>query len=106
MWSKIYVGIIVAIILVFLNIINKFVHYLDNKYNLYDNYGIPINCFSTSICVMNGNILVLFLIYTIIPDEYYERILQILNPHELHKSATNDLLGINKVANNISSQFL
>ena len=106
MWSKIYVGIIVLIILVFLHIINTTVHYIDKLYNLNSKYGIPIDCFSTAVCVMNGNILLLFVIYLIIPDEYYERVLRLLNPHEIHKSASDDVLGINKIATQINSQFL
>ncbi len=96
MLSKIYVGIIVLIILVFLHFINMQLHYVDKQYSLEYNYGVPIKCVSNSLCSMNGNIFLLFIIYLIIPDEYFGRMLDMLDPKQIHKNAENDILGINK----------
>jgi hypothetical protein len=97
MWSKIYVGIIVLVVILFLNAIGAGMNYLDKKYGLKENYYIPVDCIRIAMCGMNGNILLLFLVYIIIPDSYYENVLKMLDPREIHKNAANDSLGLNKI---------
>jgi hypothetical protein len=106
MWSKIYVGIIVLILLIFLHWINMLINYADKLYGLKENYGMPTGCLSTAICGMSGNILLIFIVYLVIPDSYYEQILKMINPTQIHHSADSDILGINKLTTNISNRFL
>lgn len=101
MWSKLYVGIIVVVILIFLQLIERLITYLNNTYNIDKNYGVPMKCISTSLCGMNGNILLLFIIYLIIPSSYYEKLLEILDPKKLQKTVNEDALGIEKISKKI-----
>lgn len=101
MWSKLYVGIIVVLILIFLQLVERLITYINNTYKLDDKYGIPMRCFSNSLCGMNGNILLLFIIYLIIPSSYYEKLLELIDPKKLQQNADKDVLKLNKIGNTI-----
>jgi hypothetical protein len=95
MWSKIYVSIIVLIVLILLNSVNSLIRYSDNVYQLKKKYNIPTDCMSTAICGMNGNILLIFIIYMLIPDTYFKSAMQLLDPRQFDKITEDDILGIN-----------
>jgi hypothetical protein len=95
MWSKLYIGIIVLVLLIFLYTLNTIVQKLNNKYNLQENYGLPINCFSNTVCGMNGNILLIFFIYLIIPQKYFDSFLEAIKPQNFNK--LNDENALNKL---------
>lgn len=102
MWSKLYVGIIVVLILIFLQLVERLITYINNTYKIDEKYGVPMKCFSNSLCGMNGNILLLFIIYLIIPSTYYEKLLELIDPKKLQQNAENDVLQLNKLENTIT----
>jgi len=105
MWPKLYVGIIVVIILIFLQLVERLITYVNNNYKLDERYGVPMKCFSTALCGMNGNILLIFAIYMIIPSSYFEKVLEIMDPKKLQKTASEDGLGIDKLTNSFSGEI-
>ena len=102
MWPKLYVGIVVVLVLLFLQAIEYFVSYLDREYSLASKYNLPIKCFSTALCGMNGNIFLLFMVYMIIPSEYYEKLLDVIDPKKLQKTAETDAAGLEAVTDKLA----
>lgn len=99
MWNKLYISIIVITVLILLQTINIFVSSIDSKYLLQQNYGAPIKCLSTVVCGISGNIILLWIVYLIIPNSYYDEMLSALDPRSMHKSVERDVFGINKYLN-------
>jgi len=86
MWSKAYVGLIVLFLLLFLYSLNSSVQYINKKYKLQENNGwLPFNCFSNTVCGMNGNILLIYFIYVLIPTEYFDAFLEAIKPQNFNK---------------------
>ena len=89
MWSKFYVGVLVVIIIIFFNMLNTALSRLEKEYKIEENYRIPVRCMSVAMCGLTGNIFLLFLIYLLIPNEYYDSILKTIDPRQIHKVADN-----------------
>jgi hypothetical protein len=51
---------------------------------------------------MNGNIFLLFMVYMIIPSEYYEKLLDVIDPKKLQKTAETDAAGLEAVTDKLA----
>ncbi len=85
-YTKLYISIVVIIMLIMLQVIGTFINVMDEKYNIHI-YGAPTKCLSNALCAMSGNIFLLWIIYLIIPEEYYSNLGEILDPRHLHDTA-------------------
>lgn len=87
MWLKLYISIIIVFLIYLLQRISIAINSLDQTYSIQEKYGAPIKCFSSTICGMTGNIFFLWIIYLIIPEEFYDNLFEILDVRSLYKTA-------------------
>jgi hypothetical protein len=87
MSTKIYISVLVVIILCFLQLINIGLRSVDKKYYLQKKYSVPISCGETAICGISGNIFLLWIIYLLIPERYFDELSEILDPKKMHQTA-------------------
>lgn len=86
MITKVYITVIVLVMLVVLQTIGTVIDLMDEKYGIHK-YGAPTKCLSNALCGMSGNLFFLWIIYLIIPEEYYMNIGELLDPRRLHDTA-------------------
>jgi hypothetical protein len=105
MWIKLYVTIVVVIVLVLFHLLRASIVYLENNYHISTKYNVPMNCLASTLCGMSGNVLFLYIIYMIIPEQYYSNLIKALDPKQLEDNAKNDILGINKAVDGVANKL-